>query len=63
MLSAETSASATAISNPRLLVALGDHSQLELVEEYGSGCGDTAKYFTNTVTEVHLAEGAELKHG
>ncbi len=55
--------SATAISNSRLLVVMGDASSLELVEEYASGPTPNTKYFSNTVTEVQLDEGAELKHG
>ena len=63
LLYTETSTSATAISNPRLLVAMGSDSGLEIVEEYAPGPGDRIKYFTNTVTEVDLGEGAELRHG
>lgn len=63
LLRTESSTSATAISNPRLLVAMGSDSGLEIVEEYAPGPGDRIKYFTNTVTEVDLGEGAELRHG
>ncbi|KAL3132695.1 hypothetical protein ABBQ32_009205 [Trebouxia sp. C0010 RCD-2024] len=63
-LSTASSAADTAMSNPRLLVTMGDHSALEIVEEYAPGhAGSRTKYFTNTVTEVHLDEGAELRHG
>lgn len=63
LLLTESSAAATAISNPRLVVAMGNDSALEIVEEYAPCPGSRTKYFTNTVTEVHLDEGAELKHG
>lgn len=63
LLFAETSTTATAISSPRLLVAMGSDSGLEIVEEYAPGPGNRPKYFTNTVTEVDLGEGAELRHG
>lgn len=62
-LSTEATSSATAISNPRLLVLMGNASSLEIVEEYAPGSGEKSKYFTNSVTEVELDEGAELKHG
>ena len=42
---------------------MGDSSAMEIVEEYAPGPGSNMKYFTNTVTEVQLDEGAELKHG
>lgn len=64
LLRTETSTSAAAaISNPRLLVAMGSDSGLQIVEEYAPGPGARIKYFTNTVTEVDLGEGAELRHG
>ena len=60
----ESSGAATAISSPRLLVTMGSDSALEIVEEYAPGHSDSrTKYFTNTVTEVQLDEGAELRHG
>lgn len=42
---------------------MGNASSLEIVEEYAPGSGEKSKYFTNSVTEVELDEGAELKHG
>ncbi len=51
------------MSNPRLLVMMGDSSSLELVEEFAPGPGTRTKYFTNSVTEVQLDEGAQLNHG
>ena len=51
------------MSNPRLLVIMGDSSSLELVEEFAPGSGNRTKYFTNSVTEVQLDEGAQLDHG
>ena len=63
LLCAESTSSATAMSNPRLLVIMGDSSSLELVEEFAPGPGNGTKYFTNSVTEVQLDEGAQLNHG
>ncbi len=63
LLYAESTTSATAMSNPRLLVIMGDSSSLELVEEFAPGPGKRTKYFTNSVTEVQLDEGAQLNHG
>jgi hypothetical protein len=63
LLCTESTSSATAMSNPRLLVMMGDSSSLELVEEFAPGPGTRTKYFTNSVTEVQLDEGAQLNHG
>ena len=63
LLCAESTSSATAMSSPRLLVIMGDSSSLELVEEFAPGPGNRTKYFTNSVTEVQLDEGAQLNHG
>ncbi len=63
LLRAESTSSATAMSNARLLVVMGDSSSLELVEEFAPGPGNGTKYFTNSVTEVQLDEGAQLNHG
>ena len=63
LLCAESTSFATAMSNPRLLVIMGDSSSLELVEEFAPGPGNGTKYFTNSVTEVQLDEGAQLNHG
>lgn len=48
------------ISHPRVLVLAGENSQTRLVESY-AGLGD-AEYFTNTVTEVLVGDGAVVDH-
>jgi Fe-S cluster assembly protein SufD len=45
---------------PRLLVRLGPHSRLRLLEEHVSHGVDTG--LANVVTEVRLAQGAALEH-
>ena len=48
------------MTHPRVLVVLGEHSQVSLVETYA---GDQdVQYFTNAVTEVVLLENALLNH-
>ena len=49
-----------AISNPRLLVVLGDQSRANVVESYVGPKG--VPYFTNAVTEIVLGENAVLDH-
>jgi Fe-S cluster assembly protein SufD len=52
--------SAPTMALPRCLVIAEAHSQLTLVEEFrGIGQGD---YFTNAVTELYLADGAQVNH-
>jgi Fe-S cluster assembly protein SufD len=48
------------VSNPRSLVLAGSGSQVTVVETYAGTTGDTT--FTNTVTQVLLDEGAQVKH-
>ena len=48
------------VSHPRVLVLVGRHSRLTLVESY-VGLSDGA-YFTNTVAEIVGAEGSEIEH-
>jgi Fe-S cluster assembly protein SufD len=49
-----------AISNPRMLVLLGDQSRATVVESYVGPKG--VQYFTNAVTEIVLGENAVLDH-
>jgi Fe-S cluster assembly protein SufD len=49
-------------SAPRLLVALAEGSEVEVVEEVVS-VGTSSNHTSFAVTEVHLAEGASLKYG
>lgn len=49
-----------AISNPRLLVVLGDQSRATVVESYVGPKG--VQYFTNAVTEIVVGENAVLDH-
>ncbi len=55
-----TSEAAKGVSYPRTLVLLDPHAHASLVESYVA-LGD-ATYFTNAVTELRLAEGAQLAH-
>ncbi len=48
------------MTHPRVLVMLGANSQASIVETYVGP--DDRQYFTNTVTEVVLAENATLDH-
>jgi Fe-S cluster assembly protein SufD len=49
-----------AMSHPRVLVVLDDHSQATIVESYAGP--DGVEYFTNAVTEIVLGEDAVLDH-
>lgn len=44
---------------PRILVSVGENSELTLVE---SAVGGTSKCLTNVVTNIHLGQGARLRH-
>ncbi|OFW02586.1 MAG: Fe-S cluster assembly protein SufD [Acidobacteria bacterium RIFCSPLOWO2_02_FULL_68_18] len=48
------------VSHPRVLAVLGDNSQASIVETYAGP--DSARYFTNVVTEIVLGEHAVLDH-
>lgn len=47
--------------HPRVLVVAGANSRVTVVETYG-GLRDDDVYLTNAVTEIVLAEGAEVDH-
>ena len=51
---------ATLITQPRCLVIAESHSNLTFIQTFVGI--DSQTYFTNTVTEVWLAEGAEVNH-
>ena len=51
---------AKSVSHPRNLIVADRHAKLTVIESY-VGLGD-AGYFTNGVTEVVLADGAQLEH-
>ena len=48
------------MSHPRVLVIGGENSQIRIVESY-AGLGE-ARYFTNTVVEVLVGDGAVVDH-
>ncbi|MDB4915350.1 MAG: FeS assembly protein SufD [Gemmatimonadetes bacterium] len=54
------SAAANRVVQPRNLIVVGTHAKATIIESY-AGIGD-GTYFTNTVTEVSLGEGATLTH-
>lgn len=47
------------MSHPRLRIRLGRNSRLTLIEHFA---GDAGEYLCNAVTEVELAERAQLEH-
>lgn len=55
-------------TQPRILVVAETNSQIQFVEYYGAvakGCSDAVgkkSYATNVVTEIHLAENAQVNH-
>ncbi len=48
------------LTHPRCLVVAGPHSRLTLIEDYVGIGGGT--YVTNSVTELYLAENAQVTH-
>jgi Fe-S cluster assembly protein SufD len=54
------SVGAGTISHPRNVIVAGRHSRCSVVESYVAL--DDANYFTNTVTEIHIGEGARVDH-
>ncbi len=55
-----STADAATVCYPRNLIRLGKNSRATLIETYLGGEGEA--YFTNAVTEVELAESADLDH-
>lgn len=55
-----TAGDATAALHPRLLIVAGRDSRATIVEHHLSAGG--REYFSNTVAEIALAEGATLRH-
>ena len=66
--SVDGSAGAEIVTYPRTLIVAGRNARLTLLESYiGPGpqngaAGPPARYFTNAVTEVALAAGAQVNH-
>jgi Fe-S cluster assembly protein SufD len=54
------SAGSDSVSHPRNVIVAARHSRCSIVESYVSL--DDSKYFTNAVTEIHIAEGARVDH-
>ncbi|MEN0036198.1 MAG: Fe-S cluster assembly protein SufD [Cellvibrio sp.] len=50
-----------AVSNQRVLIVLGENSRADVVEHYFSR-DEVQNGFANSLTEVHLADGANLHH-
>ena len=50
------------LSQPRNLIVLGAGSQATVIETYAGLSGEDGVYFTNAVTEIVLAENAQLDH-
>lgn len=59
-ISAPQSGNTTLVNQPRCLVIAETHSHLTFVQTFVGE--DNQVYFTNTVTEVWLAEGAQVNH-
>lgn len=49
------------LSSPRTLISLGAKASVAIVEEFTAD-SSTSHYFSNSVTEIDLAEGAHLTH-
>ena len=54
------SADGPLMSHPRVLITVGTNSQASVVETYAGA--DESRYFTNTVTDIEIAENAVLDH-
>jgi Fe-S cluster assembly protein SufD len=52
---------AACASNQRLLIVLDENAQAEVVEHYFT-CGAAQTGFVNSLTEIYLADGANLQH-
>lgn len=50
------------ISNPRVLVLVEKGGEIAIVEEYVGGDGEERCYWTNSVMEVVIGEGAKVSH-
>ncbi|KAK4422666.1 protein ABCI7, chloroplastic [Sesamum alatum] len=50
------------ISNPRVLVLVEKGGEIGIVEEYTGGDGNDACYWTNSVMEIVLGDGAKVSH-
>lgn len=50
------------ISNPRVLVLVEKGGDIGIVEEYVGGDGDDRCYWTNSVMEIVVSDGAKVSH-
>ena len=50
-------------STSRLLVVLGSGAAAEVLEEHGFAAEGASSYFSNSVAEMFLEDGATLTHG
>lgn len=50
------------ISNPRVLVLVEKGGEISIVEEYSRGDGNNKCYWTNSVMEVVVGDGAKFRH-
>lgn len=50
------------ISNPRVLVLVEKGGEISVVEEYVGGDGDDRCYWTNSVMEIVVGDGAKVSH-
>lgn len=60
LLHLSTESSEPYVVHPRTFVAVGRHSNVSVVEEYGGP--STGTYFTNAMTEVSVGRGAHVDH-
>lgn len=51
----------TCVANQRLLIVLDDNAQTEVIEHYFSRA-DIQDGFANSLTEIHIGDGAQLQH-
>ncbi|XP_051137361.1 protein ABCI7, chloroplastic [Andrographis paniculata] len=50
------------VSNPRVLMMVEKGGEIDIVEEYSGGDGNDKCYWTNSVMEVVVGEGAKVSH-
>ncbi|KAI3453670.1 hypothetical protein Pfo_010333 [Paulownia fortunei] len=50
------------ISNPRVLVLVEKGGEISIVEEYTGGDGNDGCYWTNSVMEIVIGDGAKVSH-
>lgn len=57
-----SSHTASAMTNPRVLIVAGENSHATIVQSYESLSANTAPYLTNAVTEIVARPGSSLRH-